>query len=120
MKKYIRKFSFQECTILQMLVEYAYAKEVDNHLLTYWNPDQINEIAFWKDIKFAEEICHDFYNWVNTSTANEPKYNPERDSFDPLKVKEGRSELIEQLDDFVDQYQLNIKYQERRNTNAHT
>ena len=71
-------------------------------------------------VGLTKEICHDFYNWVNTSTANEPKYNPERDSFDPLKVKEGRSELIEQLDDFVDQYQLKIKYQERRNTNAHT
>lgn len=108
-----RKFTAKETTVLQMLIEYAYAKEVDDSLLTYWNPEQIENITFWKDSYFAEDICHDFYKWVNSSYANSPKYNSERDSFNPFLIKEGLLELIDQLDDFVKDYGLEeIKYKE--------
>ena len=60
-----RKFSHEEFTIMQMICEYAYAKHSDQlELFTYFNPEDVNTLGFFKDKNFASKYSREFFDWI--------------------------------------------------------
>ena len=63
--KKLRQFSMQEITIMQMICEYSYAKHSDQlELFTYFNPEDVNTLGFFKDKNFASEYSREFFDWI--------------------------------------------------------
>jgi|TARA_R110001583_G_scaffold132935_1_gene284857 hypothetical protein len=110
-----RRFTRKELTIIQMILEYSYAVNVAPSNLTYFNPDQIDSISFWIDKDYAEEICEEFFVWSFCSESNQANFDASQDVSDPLREEDGREELIELLDAFVEDCgfeEIKSKYKE--------
>jgi hypothetical protein len=104
-----RNFSNKEFTIMQMICEYAHAKHSDQlELFTYFNPEDVNTLGFFKDTNFASQYSREFFDWIfriDHYVDDVPEFSGYDGELRNLS-KEDKETIVELSDDFFKVFEI--------------